>query len=149
MDWKEATDLGQEAAELIGKLQKVFDDLSQAGYIVGPPSWRQIEQSFVVKGHERALTLIELEDRLTLASVIEPRPIDGPPEKVKSSEPWFDVDTGLPLAADGHGEVPRWVANIDAQTCPNCRERDGEAWDPHQLPHCQNEVCRCVVGRPG
>ena len=44
MDWKEATDLGQDAARLIQELTLLFEKISAGGYIVTPPSWLEVEE---------------------------------------------------------------------------------------------------------
>ncbi len=77
MDWTEATDLGQEASWLIGKLQGVFDRLAVGEIIVEPPIWEQKERR-VHSGGEKKVTALVIKDHLRIAMKIELPPEGGP-----------------------------------------------------------------------
>ena len=141
MDWKEATDLGQDAARLIDQITLLFEEISEGGYVVVPPSWRRVEESQVRPGSTKALVTLELDDHLQIAKVVDPVPVDGP----------------LAKAPPSHGplphkdQIPRWSARLDEQTCDACRCRHGMTRTESEVHavRCTNpNGCRCLVIDP-
>ncbi len=96
MDWKEATDLGQEASWLIGKLQRVFDRITEGGYLVEPPTWKKderIEQDSEF-GAMKVRNVLVLDSHLTVSKVFEPIPLDEPPPPKPEGPPTEEVHLG-------------------------------------------------------
>ncbi len=153
MDWKEATDLGQEAARLIEDLTLIFEKISEGGYVVTPPTWQSVEESQVRPGNTKAVVTIELDGHLQIAKVIEPVPDDGRFGTIERIEVPPDIGTGPrhgpPWWRDG---VRRWRAKLDDLTCDACGGRDGmtqtEA-DVNEFSGCNSpEGCRCEMSPP-
>lgn len=143
MDWDEATTLGTEAAGLIEDLTRTFEQITQGGYIVTPPSWRLTEiGSIRSMGKTKPLVTIELDGRLQIAKVFEPVSGIGPPGSVEESS------RRLTYGSE-RSEVPRWIATIDDQTCDACRRRHGMPYADTMGGACtksgEDGGCRCVV----
>lgn len=165
MNWDEATALGAKAARLIEDLTLIFEQISEGGYVVTPPTWHSVEETQVRQGNTKRLVVMELDDHLRIAKVFEPKAVDGLLGLVGYKVPEghtvvgsvlvrheFDLDCGpaggVEVPPDiGSGptienEAPRWVSVLDEHTCPRCRERHGRLWteqDRALFPtFCQN-----------
>ncbi len=149
MDWKQATDLGQEASWLIGKLQRVFDKLAVGEIVVEPPVWEQQERP-VHAGGEKKVTALVIKDHLRIAKVFEPHSSESPP---KTFGPTV-IARSSRIAETAESDIPRWNTPIDARTCERCRRRHGTPFvsSGHKAHICVKTTadgkCRCTVIRP-
>ena len=173
MNWDEATAMGAAAARMIEDLTSLFEALSEAGYLVTPPTWTSIEETDVRPGHTKRLVIMELDGRLQIAKVFEPEAVDGLLVQVGYKVPEghtvvgsvrvrheFDVDLGpgegveVPpdIGSGPHVVGPRWptfVAVMDGLTCDACRRRHMMTRTEVKTRGFQGcnspDGCRCVV----